>query len=72
MNKTVELITIINATQITVTFTDGSALGIKVGDSVDTSALIAAEPESAAPAEEVAPEPAADVPPVEPPEEPAV
>ena len=55
-NKKVDQITIINASQITVSFDDNSSVGLRVGDSVDVSAFIPEVVEDAAPiASETAP-----------------
>ena len=53
--KTVNQITIINASAITIAFDDGSTVTLSVGDSVDTATIVPVEAEIA-PVAEVAPE----------------
>ena len=62
--KTIEQITIINAAHVTVSFSDGSSIGLKVGDSIDVSTITVA-PESEVTTPEVAPAPVEEAPVVE-------
>ena len=53
--KTVNQITIINASQITISFDDGSILNLSVGDSIDTATIVPVVAEIA-PTEAIIPE----------------